>query len=116
MKIRIRDVGLLTAGFILGAFVMLLSLASPPTRMKAAATPRVVATGPVVDVASLSALFVTNFSITNNQWEQPSLRGLRWTVDPDRMNARGPLYPGRPGSVDLIDTRYRPDIQLDDLK
>ena len=34
----------------------------------------------------------------------------------DSFDSQNPLYPPPRRPVDLIDTRYRPDIKLDDLK
>lgn len=108
MKIRTRDVVLLAFGFVIGA-VVTVSLTSTPARAPAAPASTFVATGPVLAVASLPPWFRI---ATNIQLQLPPRRfEMR-----DSFDSQSPLYPPMDRSVDLIDTRYQPDIKLDDLK
>lgn len=108
MKIRTRDVGLLALGFVIGAVVTVL-LTSTPARVPTAPASRVVATGPVLAVASLPPQFII---ATNLQLQSPPLRfEMR-----DSFDSQSPLYPPMRRSVDLIDTRYQPDIKPEDLR
>ena len=108
MKIRTRDVGLLAFGFAIGA-VVTASLTSTPARGPAAPASTFVATGPVLAVASLPPQFI---GTTNFQLQLPPMRfEMR-----DSFDAQSPLYPPMRRSVDLIDTRYQPDIKPEDLR
>ena len=107
MKIRARDVGLLAVGFIIGA-VVVVSLTSKPTRPPAAPVLGTVATGSVLATASLPPRFIT---ITNIQIHTPlPPRSI------DSLDPQSPLYTPMRQPMHLIDTRYQPDIKLDDLK
>ena len=108
MKIQTRDVGLLALGFVVGA-VVTVALTSTPTHVPTAPASRVVATGPVLAVASLPSQFIIT---TNIQLQSPPLRFEM----PGSFDSQSPLYPPMRRPVDLIDTRYQPDIKLDDLK
>ena len=111
MKIITRDVGLLAIGLVIGAIITVL-LASTPTRPPTAPTSSIMATGPVLAAASLSL----PLSITNIQWQTPPLEIDLPPRFLDSFDPQSPLYPPMSRNVDLIDTRYQPDIKLDDLK
>jgi hypothetical protein len=110
MKIEIREVGLLAVGFMIGA-VVAVSLTTTPTRPAGAPAPSPVATGPVLAAASLPPRIIT---ITNIQWEAAPIRALLPAIE--SFDAPSQLNPLMRQNVDLIDTRYQPDIKLDDLK
>ena len=112
MKIKTRDVGLLAVGFIVGA-VIAVSLTTTPTRPASAPASGTLATGPVLAAASLPPRFIT---ITNVQWEAPPIHIVLPPRFIDSFDSQSPLYPPMRLNVDLIDTRYQPDINLDNLK
>ena len=109
MKIKTRDVGLLAVGFVAGAIITA-SLTSTPKRPVTTPTTRVVATGPLLAAASLPPALATNFVI-----QLPPLRSVMPQAS-GGLGVQSPLYPPPRPSVDLIDTRYQPDIKLDDMK
>ena len=113
MKISARDIGLLAVGFIIGA-VVAVSLTSTPMRPAAAPPLGTVATGPVLASASLPPSFIT---VTNLEWEAPPIHVVLPPRFIDSLDSQNPLYPQMMRrNVDLLDTRYQPDIRLDDLK
>ena len=112
MKIKIRDVALLAGGFILGA-ILTASLTTTPTGPPAASASRVVLTGPAMAAASLPPPVMV---ITNIQWQMPPVEIILPPRLIDSFDSQSPLYPPPRRPVDLIDTRYRPDIKMDDLK
>ena len=112
MKIRARDVGFLAVGFIIGA-VVAVSLTSKLTRPPAAPVLGTVATGSVFATASLPPRFIT---ITNIQWQAPAIHTPLPPRSIDSLDPQSPLYTPMRQPMHLIDTRYQPDIKLDDLK
>jgi alpha-beta hydrolase superfamily lysophospholipase len=111
MEIRPRDVGLIALGFVMGGVFALL-LTMTPTRPSTATSASVVVTGPFLARTSLPHPLTT---ITNGKWKfRPIL-----VVPPNSLDLQStlpPLYPAPHPSMDLIDTRYEPNIRLDDLK
>jgi hypothetical protein len=111
MKIGARDVGLLAVGIIVGA-VVAVSLTSTPIRPPAAPALGTVVTGPVLAAASLPPRFITT---TNIQWQASPIHIGLPPRSIDSFDPQSPPFPPmRP--MHLIDTRYLPDIKLDDLK
>jgi hypothetical protein len=109
MKIRIRDIGLLAVGFVLGAILTAL-LSSTPPRPAAPPSSRVVAAGPLLASATVPTPFPTNFIL-----QIPPMRMIIPRV-PNRLDAQSPSFPSERRPVDLIDMRYQPDIKMDGLK
>jgi len=112
MKISARDVGMLAVGFIIGAVVDV-SITTTSDRPPAAPASSAVAIGPVVAAASLS---LPSIPETNVQWQLPPVHIKLPPEFIDVFDSTDPLYPPPRRSVHLIDTRYQPDIKLDDLK
>ena len=108
MKIQTRDIVLLALGFVIGA-VVTVSLTSTPARVPTAPASTFVATGPVLAVASLPPQFIIT---TNIQLQSPPMRFEML----DSFDSQSPLYPPMRRSVDLIDTRYQPDIKPEDFR
>lgn len=99
MKINSRDVGLLAVGFIIGA-VVVTSPTFRPMRPPAAAV--------------LASLPPRSITITNIEWQLPPNRVVRL---PQSLDSVDPLlYPRARRSMHLIDTHYKPDVNLDDMK
>jgi hypothetical protein len=112
MKVKTRDVGWLAVGFILGAMVTA-SLTTRPTQPPSAPASTIVLTSPTLAAASLPPAFI---AITNIQWEAPPVHIVQPPQFIDNLDSQNPVYPPPHRPVDLIDTRYRPDIKLDGLK
>ena len=112
MKIRTRDVGLLAIGFIIGDIGTVL-LTTTPTRPSTAPASSLVATGPVLAAAALPQPFI---AYTNIQLQAPPGEIFLPPRFIDGFDSQSSLYPPMRRPVDLIDTRYQPDIKLDDLK
>jgi hypothetical protein len=71
-----------------------------------------VATGPVLALASLPPGLIA----TNIQLQAPPFHIVLPPQLIDSFDSRSPLYPTAHRPVDLIETRYKADIKLDDLK
>jgi hypothetical protein len=112
MKITARNVGLLAVGFIMGAVAMVL-LTTSPTRPPSAAPLGIVVTGPFLAATSLSPRFIT---ITNVQWQGPPSHIVLPPRSIDSFDSQSPVYSPMRQPMHLIDTRYEPNIRLDDLK
>ena len=113
MRMWVRNVILVAVGFLLGA-VVTASLMWSPARLPVTRTsgPTFVATGPVVAAASIPARFVTNIS---NLWTLPPHRVGVLNRDLDEEYLRLPFNPPTLRSMGLIDHRYQPNPELDDL-
>ncbi len=111
MKITIRDARLLAVGFIVGLLVAVSfnTTTRPPTTPASS----VMVTGPVLAAASLPPRLIT---LTNIQWQAPPVHIVLPPRFIDSFDSQGPLYPPVQRRLDLIDLRYQPDIELDDLK
>jgi hypothetical protein len=113
MKIKTRDVGLLAIGFFLGVVLTVSLTTNTPTRPPSAPASTLVLAGPTLASASLPPEF---FSTTNIQWQAPPVHIVLPPRFIDSFDSQSPLYPPVQRRLDLIDTRYQPDIKLDDLK
>ena len=109
MKIRTRDIGLLTVGFVLGTIITVsFTLGTPrPVVMPSS---KVITSGPLFAALSFPPVVDTNFVIQLPpiDWGIPNASG--------GLNLQVPSFKSGPQSLDLIDMRYQPDIRLDDLK
>ena len=112
MKIRTRDLALLAVGFGIGA-VVAVSVTTTLTRPPAAPASSIVATGPALAAASLPLRFIP---ATNLQWQLPPVHVELPPRFIDIFDPLNPRYPPPRRRVDLIDTRYQPDIRPEDLK
>ena len=110
MKIRTRDFKLLAIGFFIGVLVSLV-FTTVSTRTVNTPDAGVMSAGPVLALASRPQQFT--FS-TNVQWEVQPIPSESQFID--NFDSQGPLIDPLQWRVDLIDTRYQPDIKLEDLK
>ena len=107
-KTSLRDIGLVAMGFFGGALVtLMLALSSGPVPRRSAST--VLVTGNVWAAMSPPIRFVVATNLGG------TLPAMRFEMN-DRFDPGRPFYSPSVPSVDLIDSRYQPDIKPEDLK
>ena len=111
MKRRMKDIGFLGVGFIVGVGSAVLFIGSQ-SQQPTPGSLNVAASGPRLAMVS----FPPKSSSTNWQREVPAFEIVVPEQAIDRLDSRLLLSPSFQQSLHLIDTRRQPDITLDDLK
>lgn len=106
MKLRTRDVGLLALGFVSGAVVTAWLTPAP--------APVPLASSALFQSTQLYAVALPPLDLTLSNLDL-RLPPMRFNSS-DSFDPQSPLRPPERRSLDLIDSRYQPDLKSEDLK